>query len=158
ISLVLIMLRMRWPAVLASWVSYVVILAPTLGFAQSGPQLVADRYSYLSCMSWAVLAGAGGHYLWQVARKGRIPKLTFVLGSWAAVVLIFGLGFLTWRQAQVWRDSETLWSHVLSTSGESLFARNNLGNALAARGQWAEAIDQFQRALKIDPNDVDASY
>jgi tetratricopeptide (TPR) repeat protein len=158
LSLVLIMLRMRWPAVLASWVIYVVILAPTLGLAQSGPQLVADRYSYLSCMSWAVLAGAGGHYFWRAEMKGRIRKLSFALGSWAAVVLIFGLGFLTWRQTQVWRDSETLWNYVLSTSGESLFARNNLGNALAAQGRFDEAIDQFQRALKIDVNDGDAAY
>jgi len=158
ISFLVIMLRMRWPAVLASWVSYVVILVPTLGLAQSGPQLVADRYSYFSCMTWTVLAGAGGHYFWQAAMKGRIRKRSFVLGSWAAVVLIFGLGFLTWRQTQVWRDSERLWNYVLSTSGESLFARNNLGNALAAQGRFEEATDQFQRALKIDANDADAAY
>ena len=46
----------------------------------------------------------------------------------------------------------------LSTTGESLFARNNLGNAFVARGRFEEAIDQFQRALQIDPNDADATY
>jgi protein O-mannosyl-transferase len=158
VSLVLIMCRRRWPAILASWVSYLVILAPTLGLAQSGPQLVADRYSYFSCMSWAVLAGAGGHYFWKAAVNGRISKRLVVLGSCAAAVIICGLGFLTWRQTQVWHDPERLWNYVLSTTGESLFARNNLGNALAAQGRFDEAIDQFQKALKIDPNDVDAAY
>ena len=35
---------------------YVVVVAPVLGFAQSGVQFVADRYTYLSCLSWEVLS------------------------------------------------------------------------------------------------------
>jgi tetratricopeptide (TPR) repeat protein len=158
ISAVLIWLRKRWPAILASWVTYLLILAPTLGLAQSGPQLVADRYSYLSCMSWAILAGAGGHYFWQATVRGRIRKRSFFLGSCAVIAIVLGLGFQTWRQTQVWHDSERLWNYALLTVGESLFARNNLGNALALQGRFDEAIDQFQRALKIDPNDADAAY
>jgi hypothetical protein len=34
-----------------------VVLAPVLGIAQSGPQLVATRYTYLSCLGWAILGG-----------------------------------------------------------------------------------------------------
>jgi hypothetical protein len=59
VTAAVIALRSRWPAGAASWVYYVLLLAPVLGFAQSGPQLVADRYSYLSCLPWAVLVGAG---------------------------------------------------------------------------------------------------
>lgn len=51
-------LRRRWPALMAALAVYVVVLFPVLGIAQSGPQLVADRYSYLSCLGFAVLAGA----------------------------------------------------------------------------------------------------
>jgi tetratricopeptide (TPR) repeat protein len=133
-------------------------LLPVLGIFHNGPQIVADRYSYLACMGWAVLAGAGGQYFWQASVDGRIHKRTSLLGSWLAAALLFGLGLLTWRQTQVWHDPERLWNYVLSTTGESLFARNNLGNALAAQGRFEEAMEQFQRALKIDPNDADAVY
>src|SRR5262249_46671696 len=63
ITAILILLRRRFPAGLAAWACYVVIVAPVLGIAQSGPQLVADRYSYLSCLPLAILA-AGISYAW----------------------------------------------------------------------------------------------
>ena len=151
-------LRHRLPGVGIAGLAYMVTLLPVLGIFQNGPQIVADRYSYLACMSWAVLAGAGAQYLWQASVDGRLRKRSFVLGSGVIAVVICGLGLLTWRQAQVWHDPESVWNYVLSTTGESLFARNNLGNALAARGRFEEAIEQFQRALRIDPNDADATY
>ena len=61
ISVCLYLVKRRWAAGVAIWIYYVVVLFPVLGFAQSGPQLVADRYSYLSCMGWALLGGAGLH-------------------------------------------------------------------------------------------------
>ena len=151
-------LRRRLPGVGIAGLAYSATLLPVLGIFHNGPQIVADRYSYLACMGWAVLAGAGGQYFWQASVDGRIHKRTFLLGSWLAAALLFGLGLLTWRQTQVWHDPERLWNYVLSTTGESLFARNNLGNALAVQGRFEEAIDQFQRALRIDPNDPDATY
>ena len=151
-------LRHRLPGLGIAGLAYSATLLPVLGVFHNGPQIVADRYSYLACMGWAVLAGAGAQYFWQASVDGRTRKRSFVLCCWAAVIVLFGLGFLTWRQAQVWHDPERLWSYVLSTTGESLFARNNLGNALAAEGRFDEAVDQFQRALRIDPNDSDAVY
>ena len=151
-------LHRRQPWVGIAGLAYLVTLLPVLGIFQNGPQIVADRYSYIACIGWAVLAGAGAQYFWQASVDGRMRKRSFVLGCWAAVIVLFGLGFLTWRQVQVWHDPERLWSYVLSTTGESLFARNNLGNALAAEGRFDEAVDQFQRALRIDPNDSDAVY
>jgi hypothetical protein len=41
------------------------------GAAQSGPQLVADRYSYLSCLSWAVLSGGVLLFFFQRAELQR---------------------------------------------------------------------------------------
>src|SRR5215813_12878864 len=151
-------LRRRQPWVGIAGLVYLVTLLPVLGIFQNGPQIVADRYSYIACMGWAVLAGAGAHYFWQASVVGRIRKPSFVLGCWAGVIVLFGLGFLTWRQTQVWHDPERLWSYVLSTTGESLFARNNLGNALAAEGRFDEAMNQFERALKTDPGLAKAHY
>src|SRR2546428_259891 len=45
--------RCRWPGLLAAWLAYVVILLPGLGVFQSGPQIAADRYTYLAGPGWA---------------------------------------------------------------------------------------------------------
>src|SRR3989449_9637971 len=54
------LLRRRWPAGLALWIAYALLLVPVSGVFQAGHQLVADRYSYLSCLPWALLLGAAG--------------------------------------------------------------------------------------------------
>src|SRR5262245_21296924 len=119
-------LRHRLPGVGIAGLAYSATLLPVLGIFHNGPQIVADRYSYLACMGWAVLIGAGAQYFWKSSADAPMGKRYLVLGSCITAVLLVGLGFLTWRQTQVWRDPEKLWNHVLSTTGESLFARNNL--------------------------------
>jgi hypothetical protein len=55
----LVLLRRRWPAGLAAWAQSVIVLVPISGVVHSGNQLAADRYSYLSGIGLAILAGAG---------------------------------------------------------------------------------------------------
>lgn len=66
-------LRRRWPALLAVWVSYIVILLPVVGIVQNGPQIAADRYTYLATLGWAVLVG-GGVRQWSSARGREWAK------------------------------------------------------------------------------------
>jgi hypothetical protein len=96
ITVGLFVLRQRWPAGIACWLYYLVMLAPVLGFAQSGPQLVADRYSNLSCMSLALLAAGA---LLDVRGDGNHARSRLARVSGAvAVTAIVGFAGLTWRQ------------------------------------------------------------
>ena len=151
-------LRSVWPAGLASWIYYLLLLGPVLGFAQSGLQLVADRYSYLSCLSWAVLAGAGLVYVCNAWLSGRIPKGSRDCALAAAAMVTVLLGALTWPQVQVWHDSERLWSRVLAVTPRSSFAQNNLGNIRSKRGELDDATKRFQYALEINPRFAEAQY
>jgi len=158
ITVVLFIKRHRWPAVLAVWIVYGVLLAPISGIAQSGPQLVGDRYSYLSCISWALLAGGGLIHLWQLSLSGSFAsRIAIPVTGFAAAALV-GLGALTWRQTQIWKDSEGLWRHTLSIQKESSFAHNNLGIALAEQDRLDEAIVEFREVLQIDPQDADGHH
>src|SRR4030095_2756091 len=47
----------RWPAFAAVWTSYVIMLAPVSGLVQNGPQIAADRYTYLAGGGWGLPAG-----------------------------------------------------------------------------------------------------
>jgi Flp pilus assembly protein TadD len=160
VTVVLLMARHRWPAVLASWACYVILLLPVLGVVQSGPQIVADRYSYLSCLGWAMLAGAGILYWWKLWHDGRMPRQVFVLAMGLVSVVLGGLGVMTWRQSQVWHDSERLWRHAIAVADRSNFgssvAHYNLGKTLGNEGNLEEAIEHYRQALQIDPAYVEA--
>src|SRR5881628_2118970 len=92
ITALVLALRRRVPGLPAAWVAYIVVLLPVLGIFQSGPQIAADRYTYLAGLGWAVLAGAGLLSVWR-----RLPFLSTGL----VVCILLGLGILTWNQGQV---------------------------------------------------------
>jgi len=157
LSIGLFVMRRRWPAGLASWVCYVAIVAPVLGFVQSGAQMVADRYSYLSCLAWAVLLGGGLYYV----RKRNVgqpygDRKSFLLTTGAAVILIV-LGVLTWKQAEVWHDTERLWNHVLAITDRSIFrsdtAHRLMARFFADRGDLDRAIEHLRISINIEPTD-----
>ena len=154
VSIAFFLLRRRWPAGLANWVCYVAIVAPVLGIAQIGAQIVADRYSYLPSLGWTILAGGGLLHCWQSGEGGQTGKRTFIVSAMLAMTALVMLGVLTWRQTQVWHDSISLWRHALAIIRESDIAHNNLGTALYEKGKWEEAIEQLQKALQIDPDHV----
>src|SRR5215813_834826 len=145
--------RHRWPAGLAGWIIYLLLLAPVLGVAQAGPQLVADRYSYLSCMVWALLAATVLSRLWRPLAEGARPAIAGILMGMALMVLV-GLSILTWRQSEIWHDSERLWNHALAVSPSGM-AYLHVGRFSAQRGDLAEAEKHLRRAVEFNTkNDV----
>jgi Flp pilus assembly protein TadD len=152
-TVALFALKRRWPAGLASWVSYVVIVTPVLGIVQSGRQMVADRYSYLSCMAWAILAGGGLYYL----RKRGGAKKTLSLATGGAGVIIAILSVLTWRQVEIWHDTDTLWQRVLAVTDRSTFrsgtAHHLMARFLSDKGDLDRAIDHLRLSIAIEPTD-----
>lgn len=150
ITAVAVALRRRVPAFLAAWAAYLLTLLPVLGIFQNGPQLTADRYTYLACMGWAILGGAGLFTCWHACRRRRARALSLVpLGLAGASLALLAL--LTWTQIQVWRDTETLWTYTLSRDPHSSIAHNNLGARLLERGRLNEALQHFEEALRISP-------
>ena len=141
--------RRRAPGLPAAWLAYVVTLLPVLGLFQSGPQIAADRYTYLAGLGWALLTGAGLLSCWRTKR--------FLIPG-CAVCVVVGLGVLTWNQVQIWHDSERLWTHVLAIDPQSSIAENNLGIVRADQKKRAEAIEHYQRALQIRPEYAQAHY
>src|SRR2546426_4781789 len=142
ITAIALTLRRRWPCIQAVWVTYVVILLPVLGIVQNGPQIAADRYTYLAGLGWALLAGAGVLACWRAWRRPLASIALCVVGTW---------GVLTWNQVHIWHDSERLWTHVLAVEPDAIIAENNLGVELERQGRRGEAIEHFQRAVRISP-------
>ena len=146
-------LRRRRPAVLAIWVFYLATLAPVAGFINFGFQSAADRYTYLPCLGFALLAGAGLLACLHAA-GGRFRVHCAAL----ACLSIAALSFLTWRQQGVWLNSETLWTQALAVNPRLDLAHNNLGHILAAQGKPAAAEEHYLEALRLNPASEFAHY
>jgi tetratricopeptide (TPR) repeat protein len=147
--------RRRWPALAAAWAAYTVIVAPVLGLLQSGPQLVADRYSYLACVPFALLAGGG--WLWAMQRA-RSALLAGAAGAAVLVLALAGSTALTRAQVGHWRSDAALWEHALALEPASYGALLQLGNVRLAEGRVAEARELLERGFELedDPRFLEA--
>ncbi len=67
------------------------------------------------------------------------------------LIMIGSNSYLTYERNKVWKDDLTLWSDIVSKSPGKARAITNRGNAYANRGQWDMAIEDYSRALRIDP-------
>jgi Tfp pilus assembly protein PilF len=149
----LVAVRRQWPAALAAWICYVAILLPTSGLLPFGLQLVADRYSYVAGLGWAWLLSAGCVAWWRWWQQGRIGTPVWRTSLGLLAVLFVGLGLLTRQQVQIWRDSRTLWSHVVAVQPESGAAHAALGAFFEHRGDLERATPHYQAAARLWPHD-----
>lgn len=139
-------LRRARPWLTASAVWYAVLLFPVSGLFQFGPQLVADRYSYITTLPLAVLAGA-------LLREGLTRRRA--ASSAAAITVVAVLAAACVHQQSFWRDSEALWARVLSGDPRCAIAHSSVGVLRVSAGRFAEAGERFQSALDAFPGCVE---
>ena len=134
---------------------FVATLSPVLGFIMLFTfryTFVADHYQYLACIGPIALASAG-----IVSLSEKFTQYRAVIVS-AAVLIVASLATLTWRQAAMYTDIETLWRSTLAKNPESWMAHTNLGLVLFEKGEIDDAIAHYRSALQMQPDWWDAEY
>lgn len=58
----------------------------------------------------------------------------------------------TYERNEVWRDRVSIWEDCVKKSPHKARPYNNLGAALADEGRYDRAIEQYHKALQINPN------
>ena len=143
----------RWRAAAFAWGYFCVALIPVMGLTDiyfMKYSLVADHYQYLAVIGVVALAAG----LWfRGGEGGRRPVRT---GVAAGVVLL--LTVLTWRQAGMYRDAETLYRTTLERNPACWLAHNNLGIVEVDSGRSAAARADFQQALALNPDYAEAHF
>ena len=113
---------------LAGAAFFAVTLSPVLGFVDYGYMqfsFVADRFQYLAGIGvMAVLIGGAAH------GARRLPVTLRHGARGAFVVVLVVLGTLTRRQAGIYRDEVTFFSHIVALNPEARDAHLNLATAL----------------------------
>ena len=149
-----ILVRRRWPALGVAWLVYVVTLVPVSGIFQNGPQISADRYSYLPSLPWAMVAGAGVLAGWRAWRGPERSRSIAFVTTGAAALVVTVLVALTWKQVAVWHDPERLWSHALAIAPSSE-VHSHLGYVRRQQGRLDEAIEHYRTASSMRPGAAD---
>ncbi len=135
----------RRPYLLVGWLWFGVTLLPVIGLVQVGTQAMADRYTYIPSIGVFVM------FVWGIGEwSGSWRHRPMILIPGAAVSLLACLA-LTHRQIGYWRDGETLFRRALTVAGDNYSICYNLAYALEKRGQDAEAISQYQTAIRLCP-------
>ncbi len=151
VTAILTALRRRWPGGLAAWVFSALMILPVSGAVHAGYQLAHDRYSYVSGLGFAVLAGGALAWVLGLAGRRRLGRWVAPLMLAAAAAALALLGAGSWEQTRTWKNSETLWRGALELDPDCMICHNNLGSALLERKQYREAEAEYRRALALRP-------
>jgi len=134
---------------------FIATLSPVLGFIMLYTfryTFVADHYQYLACIGPIALASASLVNLADVSKNSR--TLIYIV----ALCVVALLATLTWRQAAMYGNIETLWRTTLSRNPSCWMAHNNLGIVLFEKGQLDDAVAHYRTTLQMQPNFWDADY
>jgi tetratricopeptide (TPR) repeat protein len=156
VTVALVALRRRLPAALAAWVYSAFLVLPVTGaVVHAGLQLVSDRYSYLSGLGFALLAGGG--LTWLLGERRRLKPSVVGATLLVAALIVLGWAAGTWRQSKIWRDSETLWRRAQTLDPDCAVCSINLGATLVFaprtdQGRVREAEGLFRHAIALRPD------
>lgn len=108
--------------------------------------LVSDHFQYLPSIGILIFAVVG------VARltEKRLPLF--------AILLLLGLGHLTWKQVPIYKNDFTLWSDTVQKNPNAWMAHYNLANVFIVEQKIKEAVVHYQRAIQIKPDFPRAHY
>ena len=138
---------------LSVWSYYVVTLLPVTGIIQVGSQSMADRYTYLPSLGPFLIIGLAVASVMKRINVMKKHRQTVTLFYTALVIFVFVLiVHLTIQQIGIWRNSITLWSHVIQEEPQRVpLAYNNRALAFEEIGLLDKAAADFYTAITLDP-------
>ena len=140
----------RRPYLAVGWLWFIGMLVPVIGIIQVGEQAMAERYTYLPIIGLFIIVAWG---VPELLRRWELRVATLATG--AAIVLIACTAASAW-QIGYWKESETLFARGLQVAPNNAIFRFYYGEALRKKGMLDGAMEQYQRALELNPLYVDA--
>lgn len=112
----------------------------------AGQGFLADRFTYIAYFGLFFIAG---YFFDKYIHES--PKLKSILIGCAAVIFVV-FGYMTINQNHVWKNSETLWSHVLKYYQNSTLPYGNRANYLRSEGRIQEALADYSKTIALKPD------
>ena len=152
ITLIVIWRAKRSPYLATGWLWYIGTLVPVIGIVQVGSQSMADRYTYIPLIGLFIMVAWG---VPELLKKWNHRK-EILLASSALSILC--LSIITWTQVGYWQNSITLFDHTLKVTDNNWLAYTSRGTAYNYLGNYKQAIEDYGRAIEINPRLAEAYY
>jgi protein O-mannosyl-transferase len=110
---------------------YLLTVVLVLQFIPVGYAIIADRYSYLPYVGIAFIAG---HLIFKLKNS----RIRWVISGAFILTMIF----ITIRQADVWQNSETLWTRTIEKFPEAEVARRSRGKFYSKKAIQADSSEK----------------
>jgi protein O-mannosyl-transferase len=150
ITLVVIWRAKRSPYLATGWLWYMGTLVPVIGIVKIGEFAMADRFTYIPLIGLFIMVAWG---VPDLLKKWNHRKEILLASS---AVSILCLSIITWTQVGYWRNSITLWNHTLKVTDYNWIAYNCRGVAHERLGNHGQAIEDYGRAIEINPGYAEA--
>jgi tetratricopeptide (TPR) repeat protein len=152
----LLAVSLRWTrAALTGWLIFFVMVFPTMQMLQFSDVIASDKFAYLPSIGILMILAA---FLGWICGAGDIrqhkPKCVAV-----AIIVLMLAGaesFATRRYLVDWKDTASLFAHMVRVTPKAVSPWNNLGVALGEKNDAEGAIKCFREVMEIDPNNFDA--
>ncbi len=147
VSIGAILTRRTRPYFATGWFWYLGTLVPVIGLVKVGEQSHADHFMYIPMVGLSMILAWGAA---DVVNKW--PRTKFAVAAAGALFCVFCLT-LAWRQTRHWRNSETLYDHAITATGDNWLAEGNLGlHLMNIPERRPEALAHLQNALRLRPD------
>lgn len=123
---------------------FLVTLVPVMVFPLA--EVTNDHRMFLPFMGLAIAAGGVGRL---VSTRAWLPRPALIAAT-TVLLLIAAAG--TWRQNTAWASHLDAWRDAAQKNPANGRALMNYGVALLQRGDYGEALTQFQQAAVLSPN------
>ena len=148
----LLLISLRWTrSLLTGWLFFFVALLPTLGLIGFTIVIASDKYAYLPSLGLLLILASFLRWFCStsISRKNTIRCAIMVI----LVLVLGGFEAIASRRYFVhWRDTETLFKHMLTLTPKRVPLHNNLGVELTRIGKYDEAIKHIETAIELQPD------
>lgn len=152
-SVILIRYSRRLPEIKLASIWIVLPLLPHLNTRVFvSDEIIHDRYLYLSLLGVGLLLAVTMAKIAKGALSPWIPKAAMA----ASIVILITLSLLTSLQSRIYENGEVLWRDIAAHAPNSRIARIAMGLMAESKQDPAEALREYEAALLINPNIIDA--
>lgn len=118
------------------------LLLPGVGLVQVGVQGGADRFAYMPFIPLHMMNVFAAWKLYKIASARYAMVFTLV-----GMTLYLSLLYVTYQQAGVWKNRESLWTHAVDAVPENVSTRIQLGYVYYDSGRYDMCRQQFELAF-----------
>lgn len=137
-------------------VFFLITISPVIQIIPSIYRSVADRFTYIPLIGIFFIFGEGFSSVIKTKKEIRAFLWVFLL----LITIIFS--YLSWKQCNVWYNSQTLWTNTIKYYPELYFAYNNRANYHVRDlnyinpAQADRAMSDYNEAIRLYPKYIEA--